>query len=209
MFKSVQWSLVAQLRTASSYHQGYQALVSWCWSGQKVNLLCMLSLMTWLSIRGAIPPLSHMLSWCSAEFKHRNYSCLEFATLLHCADIFSSNTTVWTYSNSVSSKAVRSDVTVYFWTKIYIYVYYNWHHAIHVRCFPCYNGMTILLVAQGDGLRIRMWLWVCRLNSCIEPIRGGPSEIGLGREKIIPDCTKYTNLNDKLNSSPHTISVAK
>ena len=25
----------------------------------------------------------------------------------------------------------------------------------HVQCFPCYNGMSSLRVAQGDGLRIR------------------------------------------------------
>jgi len=25
----------------------------------------------------------------------------------------------------------------------------------HVQCFPCYIGMTILRVAQGEGFRIR------------------------------------------------------
>ena len=50
---------------------------------------------------------------------------------------------------------------------------------------------------------------MCRLNSCEEPTFGGPLVFGLGREKIIPDGTKYANLNDELYSSPDTISVAK
>jgi len=50
---------------------------------------------------------------------------------------------------------------------------------------------------------------VCRLNSCAQPTRGSPSVVGLGRETIIPDDTKYRNLNDELYSSPDTISVAK
>jgi len=28
--------------------------------------------------------------------------------------------------------------------------------TFHVQCFPCYNAMTRLRVAQGDGLQIRM-----------------------------------------------------
>jgi hypothetical protein len=50
---------------------------------------------------------------------------------------------------------------------------------------------------------------VCRLNSCAQPTRGGPSVFVLVREKIIPGGTKYTNLNDELYSSQDTISVAK
>ena len=50
---------------------------------------------------------------------------------------------------------------------------------------------------------------MCRLNSWAQQKGGGPSVFGLVREKIIPDDTKYTNLNDEMYSSPDTISVAK
>jgi len=66
----------------------------------------------------------------------------------------------------------------------------------HVRFFPFYDGMTNLRVAQGDGLRIRKVGGLCRLNSCSQPTRCGPSVFGLGREKSILDGTKYANLNE-------------
>ena len=50
---------------------------------------------------------------------------------------------------------------------------------------------------------------MCRLNSCAQPTRGGPSVFGLVGEKVNPDDTKYTNLNDEMYCSPDIISVVK
>ena len=74
----------------------------------------------------------------------------------------------------------------------------------HVQCFPFCNGLTSLRVGPGDGFRKGRWLGICRLNSCEQPTRGGPSVLGLGREKIIPNDTKYTNLHDVFYYLPGT-----
>jgi hypothetical protein len=79
----------------------------------------------------------------------------------------------------------------------------------HGHCFHCYNDMTSLRVTQGRRASDTEGGWDCRLNSCAQPTRGGPTVLGLGREKIIPDDTKYANLNDEIYSSKVTISVGK
>ena len=117
---------VAQPRTASSYHQGYQALVPLGLSSRNVKLPTMLSVMTLLCVRGAIPPLSNVPSWCSAQFNHRNYTCLEVAASLRCTDVVTSSTTVntfvWTYSSSVYTQS--SSLGCH---------YLLWSSNIHVR----------------------------------------------------------------------------
>jgi len=160
--RGTQWPRVAEIRTASSYHQGYQAQMSWGWRSRKVKMPIMLSVMTRLCVWGAIPQLSNMRLWRSAHFKHMNCTCLEVAAFL----LFS-----WSHYLQQEGKHIclnlqqfRLHVKQFVVMSVFTFELKYTRTCVytttdvtpfHVQCFPWYNGMTSLRVAQGDGLRIR------------------------------------------------------